>query len=540
MKRDLSRLTSAEHDVVVIGGGIHGLAIAYDAAQRGLAVALIERGDFGGATSFSHLKTVHGGLRYLQSADFSRMRESITERRTFARIAPHLVKPLPFVMPTFAKLTRSRLAMSVAFRIDAMVASDRNAGLGPRHRLPAGHVISRDECVRLFGGSTPRPVTGGALWYDYQMVEADRLTLGFGLAADAHGAALANYVEAVEPIRDGSRMRGVRARDTLTGELFDIKARLVVNAAGPWAADLLERWALSKAWPLLKTINVVVKRPPTETGLVGPTPQGRALVLVPWHDRVVVGTGESSRLCSAGEQAVSTGDLEQFLEEANGTFPAWRIEPRDVTLVHRGVVPAAVRKGRLGLEGHSQVRDHAADGLTGLISIVGVKYTTARYVAQRTVDLAVSRLGKAAAGCRTASEPLPGADAAEPESAARELAGRYPQFADAQAALRLVQLYGTAASGILDLAATDATLGARIAPSVPVLRAEIVHAVRTEMALTLTDVVVRRTALGAAGHPGGDVAGACADLLQAECRWPADRRTREIEALNSFYSPVPA
>jgi glycerol-3-phosphate dehydrogenase len=538
MKRDLSRLISIEHDLVLIGGGIHGLAIAYDAAQRGLSVALIERADFGGATSFSHLKTIHGGLRYLQSADFSRMRESIGERRTFARIAPHLVKPLAFVMPTRSKLTRGRFAMSAAFMIDALVAFDRNAGLGPQHRLEAGHVISRDECVRLFGGTSPGAVTGGALWYDYQMAHADRLTLAFALAADAHGAALANYVEAVEPLRDGSRVCGVRVRDLMGNETLEVRARLVVNAAGPWAADLLDRWAISRGWPMLKAINVVVRRPAGQVGLVAPTRQGRALVLVPWHDRIVVGTGESPQLCAAGDQAVTGAEVGSFLTEANEAFPALHLEPNDVTLVHRGVVPAAVRDGRLMLQGHSQIRDHAGDGVSGLVSIVGVKYTTARIVAERTVDLALTKLGRAPVRCRTATDVLPGGDLSDVDTSARELSRSCSNVADEEVARRLVEMYGTRARAVTDLAASAPALARRVVPSHPVLRAEIIHAVRTEMAHTLVDVVVRRTALGAAGHPGNEAARACAELLEAELGWSKDRTARELNGLNEFYAPI--
>ena len=193
--RDLSRLTEREFDLLVIGGGVHGLAAAYDAAQRGLSVALVEAGDFGSGASFNHLKTVHGGLRYLQNADLKRMRESIVERRTLARIAPHLLTPLPFLMPTYRTFTRSRLAMRVAFAADALVGGDRNAGVSPRLRIPMGRTMSRHGVPAPVSRALARSgLTGGALWYDYQMRNTDRLTLAFGLAAAREGACLANYV----------------------------------------------------------------------------------------------------------------------------------------------------------------------------------------------------------------------------------------------------------------------------------------------------------------------------------------------------------
>ena len=200
MIRDLSRLASADFDLLVVGGGIYGLTAAYDAAQRGLSVALVERGDFGGATSFNHLKTIHGGLRYLQTADLRRMRESIRERRAFARIAPRFVAPLAFVMPTSNSLTRNALAMRAAFALDAIVGSDRNDGLAGRHPPAARPGASPPTTVApSLGAGAASPAIRrrpGAVWYDYETVQGDRLTLAFALAADAHGAALANYVEA--------------------------------------------------------------------------------------------------------------------------------------------------------------------------------------------------------------------------------------------------------------------------------------------------------------------------------------------------------
>ena len=224
MTRDLPRLAEREFDVLVVGGGIYGLTIAYDSAQRGLSVALIDRGDFGAATSFNHLKTIHGGLRYLQSADLRRMRESIRERRVFARISPRWVAPLAFAMPTGASLARNPIAMRTALAIDAFVGRDRNDRVDPARHLPAGRVVAGLECRDLFEGAI-RTVASAAVWHDYQTIDGDRLTLAFAHAAASNGAVLANYVEATGPLATGERVGGVRARDNLTAQTFDIRAR---------------------------------------------------------------------------------------------------------------------------------------------------------------------------------------------------------------------------------------------------------------------------------------------------------------------------
>ncbi len=224
MIRDLPRLAERKFDVLVVGGGIYGLTIAYDAAQRGLTVALIDRGDFGAATSFNHLKTIHGGLRYLQSGDFRRMRESIRERRAFARIAPRWVAPLAFAMPTGTSLTRSPIAMKVALALDALIGRDRNDGVDPTRRLPPGRIVGGAECQELFDGAF-QTVPSAAVWHDYQTVNGDRLTLAFALGAVAHGAMLANYTEAIEGLGNEGRLAGVRARDCLTGDTLEVHAR---------------------------------------------------------------------------------------------------------------------------------------------------------------------------------------------------------------------------------------------------------------------------------------------------------------------------
>ena len=468
--------------MLVVGGGIYGLTIAYDASQRGLSVALIDRGDFGAATSFNHLKTIHGGLRYLQSADIRRMRESILERRAFARIAPRWVAPLAFAMPTGASLTRNPIAMKAALSIDAFVGRDRNDGLDAAHHLPAGRIVAGAECRELFDGAM-RSVASAAIWYDYQTTNGDRLTLSFAKAAAAHGASLANYVEAIAPLKSGDRLAGVNARDTVTGDAFAIRARILVNAGGPWAATLFDSTGVRTPWPLLKAMNLVTSRPARKAALVRATHGGRALVLLPWNGRTLVGTSESPDLRQPDDQNVNRAEVTTFLADINDTFPGLGLTHEDVTLVHRGIVPAASVNGRATLLGRSRIIDHAAQGhAEALLSIVGVKYTTARVVAERTVDLLLRKLSRPAPPCRTADTMLP-----------------------------------------------DAGLEDRDVPD------PIAHAVQEEMALTLSDVIIRRTGLGAAGKPADHVISDVASRMQNMLGWSDQRKASELEALTRFY-----
>ena len=224
MVRDLRRLADSRFDLLIIGAGVYGAAMAWDAAQRGLNVALIDRGDFGAGTSFNNVKTVHGGMRSLQALNLEQMREFIRERRALARIVPHLVHPLPYLIPTTHNPKRSRAVMRLALALNDMVARDRNEGvLDPALHLPAGRIVSRDEALRLNPFVAPEGVTGGAVWHDYQMVNADRVTFSFTLSAAEGGATVANYVAAESFLVENGRVTGAQVTDVRAGSSFAVR-----------------------------------------------------------------------------------------------------------------------------------------------------------------------------------------------------------------------------------------------------------------------------------------------------------------------------
>ena len=322
--------------MLVVGGGIYGLTIAYDAAQRGLSVALIERDDFGSGSSFNHLRTIHGGLRYLQTLDIARARESMRERRTLARIAPHCIKPLLFALPLYRSLTSGRLAMRAGLWLDRIVSADRNRGVPVSLQLPAGRVIAKSEAIDRFPGLRRRGLTGAAGWYDYVTTESDRLTFAWALAATEHGALLANYVEAADLLVEGRRVLGVRATDRRTGGTLEIAARVTVNVTGAGVDRLLSPLGLSTRLPWLKAMNLVTTREAGEEALGGIAPSGRAFFLVPWRGRALFGTWESGRAAAPDELGVNGDEVEQFIAELNQAFPALELKSSDVSLVHRG------------------------------------------------------------------------------------------------------------------------------------------------------------------------------------------------------------
>lgn len=412
MTRDLRRLADTRFDVVVVGAGFYGVTVAWDAAQRGLSVALIDKDDFGAATSFNNLKTLHGGLRSLQSFNFKQMRLFIRERRALARILPHLVRPLPFIIATTRNPKRSSLLMRIALTINDAVAHDRNDGLqDPGTHLPPSQIVSRDEALRLNPVVSPKGVTGGAIWYDYQMVSTDRVTLSFLLSAVEAGAVAANYVQATAFLQEHGKVTGVRAEDRLTGEAFDLRGSVVVNAAGPWAASLMSSLpAAAQGHPppmLSRAMNVVIRRL-VDTHACGGVADGRFLFLVPWRNVSMLGTSHDAYAGTPDQLKVSRWDLEAFLKDAREAFPHATLSAGEIRLVHRGLLPMVSGEGtHVRLLKESQVVDHARHGLPGLVSVFGVRYTTARWTAQLAVDAVFRQLGHA-------TPPLPdGGNAAD-------------------------------------------------------------------------------------------------------------------------------
>jgi glycerol-3-phosphate dehydrogenase len=533
-------LTHQTFDVLVVGGGIYGLTIAYDAAQRGLAVALIERDDFGAGASFNHLRTIHGGLRYLQTLDLKRARESVRERRTIARIAPHAVRPLPFALPLYRSLVRGKLAMRAGFALDRLVAIGRNRGVPGSHRLPGGRVRSRNSAIQLFPGLRRQGLTGAAVWHDYVTTEPDRLTFAWALAASEHGATLANHVEAVAPLLDGRRVVGVSARDTVGTRSLEVSARLTVNATGAHVDALLKPLGVSSGIPMLKAMNLVTTRDAGDEALGGRSTSGRNLFLVPWRERALFGTWESDRACDPNDTTISASDVAAFIAELNQAFPALDLSLTDVTLVHRGVVPAIAHGDRVAPDGHEQVRDHASAGIAGLVSVAGTKYTTARAVAERVTDRLVSKLQRDVVACRTANTPLPGGSLRDVGLTLAEARREHDEGLPSDTIPHLLAAYGSRYRDVLELAAGRADWRTRVAKDSPVIGAELVQAVRSEMAVTLADAVLRRTPLGALGDPGDEALARAAGIVGDVLGWSDARREDEISAVKRFYGIVNA
>jgi glycerol-3-phosphate dehydrogenase len=550
--RDFAGLnaSSGALDVLIIGGGIHGLMTAYEASARGLRVALVESGDYGAATSFNHQRTAHGGLRSLGSGRIDLARESIRERRTLARIAPRLLRPLPFIVGTYRSATKGRLALRAAFQLDRWLGRHRNDGIEPELHLPPPRLTSRAATLKLFPGIAQPGLTGGASWYDYQIVHSSRLAIAVAEAADGRGAVLVNYATAIGTLKEGPRVVGMRVRDALSGMEADVRATLTINAAGPRAGEIAQMFGVTgeKAdVPLVLAMNLMTSKPASDMALAATAvprdadahraKAGRMLTLTPWHGCALVGTMQRDEVADGPDANVTSGDVDRAIADANSAFPALKLTRDDITLVHRANVPAERGSGgRARFLGSSQLRDHSTDGVAGAMTVVGVKFTTARATASRAADAAVRILGKGASRRGdTQSVPLPGAAIADHEALAIETA-RAVHLELAPPIIRhLTAIYGDRCAPIVRLMAERSEWRMPLVPGRPNVGAEVIHAIRAEMACTLADIVVRRTELGAAGNPGADVARAAGQVAAEELNWDVERLNREMAAVEAIY-----
>ena len=554
MDRDLISLSEREFDVLVVGGGIHGVFCAWDAVLRGLSVALIERGDFGGATSQNSLKTIHGGLRYLKDGNFMRIRNMATERRTWMKIAPHLVHPLTCVTPTYHSLIEGRPAMSAALGLNDLLSYDRNNLPDPEKHLPGGYLLSSQELARMLKGLDLTGVTGAAVWHDAQVYNTERLLLSIVISSAQAGAVVANYVEAYGLIQNDLKVTGIKARDVLTGDVFEIKSQVVINASGAWIDQLLGSLGKTSAWQNFfpsVAINLVTRQVWNGVAAGLRSNPGKSKVnrthsfpsqmffISPWRQYSLIGTWHLPWPHSPDEFTVSEAVLQDFIAEVNTAHPALQLSLDNILHVHWGFLPALENgylENTVKLVREGAVLDHQQDyDVEGLISIVGVKYTTARRIAQQALDLAVKKLKIEAGPCRTHLEPVWGGKIERFNDFLKAAVREAPHGLSSDIIQHLVYTYGSEYTTILGYMQNEPSLQMRVVEGLPVTRAEVVHAARAEMAQNMVDIIQRRTELGSAGLPPLEGLCTCGALAAEKLGWDEARIEKSLEEVRAAY-----
>ncbi len=530
MRRTLERLANEYFDLLIVGGGITGACVARDASLRGFKVALVEKGDFANATSAHNSKLIHGGLRYLKNFELGLVRESLRERRVWQRIAPHLVRPLPFLIPLHGGDRKERATLGVGLTLYDVLSFDRTWLNDPAQRLPRHSWLKR-EAALIEEPVLERPDFDGAFkYFDAQMYSPERLALECLVDADTHGAAIANYVAASSLLIGDSRVVGARLHDVMAGVEFEVRAKLTLVAAGPWS-DIFLDGALGKktAHRILRSkgIHLVVPAVSRKAALTVAADGGHFFIL-PWRGHTILGTTDTAFKGDPDSVHVTEDDISEFLGFINTHLPAAQLQRRDVVHSYAGLRPLvdAGNGDTYGASRRAELIDHKEDGVEGLYSAIGGKWTTSRDLAQKIVDTIGTKLGGGRA-CTTKTSRLPGGaiDRIEDFHAAQKRTHSHLEGID-----HLARMYGTR----LDAMLTEARNRPDLLQPLGVtgdIGAQVLFAMREEMALTLCDVVTRRTGIGQLGKPSDDVLARTADIMAGELNWTAQRRAQEIEAV---------
>lgn len=542
MIRDIKKMAGNHYDVLVIGGGITGAFIAWDSTLRGLKVALIDKGDFGAATSAATSKLIHGGLRYLKTLEVGLVRESLQERRIMEIIAPHLVYPQPFVFPAYGWGMRGMPAAVSAMVFYDTLSYDRKWVNDDDKKIPGHETFSAEQILKIEPILDPADLKGGVIYYDCQMYNPERLTLEPILSAVEYGAEVANYVQAEDLLREGDRVTGARVVDLLVNREYDLKASVTVNASGPWADLILGKVRGRKHHGLIRSkgIHIITRPLYKDHAMVLQTKSGRHFFIIPWRGHSLIGTTDVVYKGHPDDFKVTEGDITDFLEEINVTVPAARLTRSDVQFQYGGLRPIVEKETSVEVEVYDASRkyelyDHEADeGIRGFITAIGGKYTTSRNMARQLVDMLFLKLGREAVPCQTHTTPLLGGEIGRFTSFVARAKIRKPAGLSDDVVLNLCRNYGSRYLDVIGAEEKKVHLS-RICEQFPDIWVEVLHAVRHEMAVCLRDVLFRRTGLCTLGNPGDDVVERVAEFMAKELRWKKARKNEEMEkALDVF------
>lgn len=505
-------------DVVIIGAGINGAGIARDAAMRGLKVLLLDKGDVGGGTSAWSTRLIHGGLRYLEHGEFGLVRESLRERETLLKIAPHLVKPLPLVVPTYKDARRSRAKIRLGMLAYDLLSFDKTL---PRHRM-----LSREETLTRIAGLETKGLTGAAVYYDAQVQFPERLVVENVVSAIENGAELITYARVDSFNVHQGAVDAVRFANLLNERPGVAEGMVFINAAGPWVDDLL---AAAPGSPQLtggtKGSHIIVapfEGAPESAIYVEASIDHRPFFIIPWNDKYLIGTTDIRFSGDPNETKITDAEIDYLLHETNRVLPPANLKRADVLFSYAGIRPLAFTKNEAeaSITRRHFIRRHPR--LNNLFSIVGGKLTTYRNLAEEAVDAVLKMLGREIVACRTAKVSLPGAGAADVTAL------------DQRLRRRLLRVYGARVNAIVKLVEDDASLSKVFDDETGAIAAEVVHAFRNEFAQTLTDCLMRRTMVGFNSTCGLNAVDAAAKIAERHLGWTSERAAGEVAAYRKY------
>jgi glycerol-3-phosphate dehydrogenase len=537
MLRFIENYTNEKFDVLVIGGGITGASVAYEAAARGLKVALLERKDFSWATSSVTSKLIHGGLRYLANGEIGLVRESLRERRVLENIAPNFVYPMPILMTHYKKpLKNSKWVVKAGMLMYDALSYDKKYTWDACKKIPRHKTISKRVVLASEKNVRPVGLTGASMFYDCMSIFPERLTLAFIKSAVARGAKVSNYAQVEGFLTDAEKnVTGVRAKDLLTNKTIDISSSITINCAGPWA-DILLGLATSNpvsgsALRRSEGIHIITKKKLVSGKYVVAcmTPQGRHFFLIPWRGHTIIGTTDKPFVGNPDTYQVTKDNILELIDEVNRSFGDGTLSFADVVHTYGGLRPLVEEQTEETYTSSRryEILDNKENGINGLITVEGGKFTTSRNLAEKCVDLVNAKLGRPKAKSKTAKHHLTGCRIKNlnffMEDIHRESTNGF-----CRATLDyLACCYGTDYPAVTKLAHDNKELAEQLNEDGEIL-AQVVYAVREEMARTLSDIVLRRTGIGTLGNPGEKILRKVAAVAARELQWTPERMEQEI------------
>ncbi|MCZ6665104.1 MAG: FAD-dependent oxidoreductase [Gammaproteobacteria bacterium] len=378
-----------EYDLIVIGGGIYGIMMALEASLRDLRVAIVERNEWGSGTTSAWLRIVHGGLRYLQTADLARYFESIRERRWFLRHFPDLVAPLPCIMPLYHGHSHPPILMWAALAVNDVLSMHRNRAVADANRIPSGSILSEEAVGEALPFAETDGLRGGARWFDAVVLEPQTLLLELLNWARDNGASASEHTEAIRLLHDNHSVQGLEVRDSQTGDLRQLRARVVINATGHWAPGLAGQFGAgfkstpraSWAWNILFDVSNDAE---CAAALSARRSDSQMFFVLPWKGQTLVGTGHALIPQDLGDESVPDDLITKFVQQVSEAAPALNLTESAIARVYQGVLPASNRD-KLKLASRPLIVDHGHTGITGFYTVWGIKYTTARDIARALI-----------------------------------------------------------------------------------------------------------------------------------------------------------
>ena len=532
------RLGGTGVDALVVGGGIVGTGIARDLALRGVKVALVEQNDLASGTSSRPTRLVHGGLRYLEIYDFGLVREDLREREILLRVAPHLVFPLPFLLPQYGRSGLYRAKLRAGMQLYDLLSFDKS--------LPSRRWLPREEVLAEEPGINGEGLQGAWRYFDAQVPLVERLVVENALDAAAHGAMVLNHARVERFLRDETgTVTGALVRDQIGEGKFEVRAAVTVNASGPWL-DMTDREVRPERPPLLRlTKGVHVVTPPATRNahVLFAQSDGRLFFVVPWLGYSLVGTTDTDYRGDPADAAADEEDVRYLIGEARRAFPSAPLDR--VHYAYAGVRALVrvegVKEGQVSRK--HKVLDHLEkDGIDGIVSVVGGKITAYRGIAEEVGDLVARRLGVAAKS-GTDRRVFPGGSLGTSENVEdyvkRDVWPRARGVGlDEKQAEHLGRTYGALAHDVLALIERDRTLGERLLPDGSEVVAEVVRAVEQEWAVTLADFLLRRSCAGLRADQALGGVERVAEVMGSVSGWDAGRRAEEVERYREEVGPM--